>query len=392
MVLLKLAYKNLVRAGLRTWLNALALSFGLVAIIGLQGLYIGMGEQAARVAKDAEYGGGQYWHKLYDPYDPLTLQDAHGKIPQNISKLISEGKATPILIVQATAYPQGRTVPVLLKGIIPEQKILKFPTGVLKTEDVDGIPALIGERMAAELGVKEGDYLTVRWRDVNGTFDATDVKIVKIMSTTDQNIDNGQIWVPLKVLQRLTGMEEEATIIVVSPDLKNPPPAPGFEFKNLKFLLKTIEALVKVKTQGTFVIYIILLSIALISIFDSQVFSIFKRKKEIGTLMALGFTRLQVIILFTLEGALHAFFAVILSALYGAPLLIYAAKVGYALPKSATESFAIALGERLYPRYGAGLIIGTAILVFIVTTIVSYLPVRKIAKMKPTEALRGGIQ
>jgi len=64
MVLLKLAYKNLVRAGLRTWLNALALSFGLVAIIGLQGLYIGMGEQAASVAKDAEYGGGQYWHNF----------------------------------------------------------------------------------------------------------------------------------------------------------------------------------------------------------------------------------------------------------------------------------------------------------------------------------------
>ena len=39
--------------------------------------------------------------------------------------------------------------------------------------------------------------------------------------------------------------------------------------------------------------------------------------------------------------------------------------------------------------YTAGLVIATTLLVLIVTTIVSFLPTRKIAKLEPTDALRG---
>jgi len=49
----------------------------------------------------------------------------------------------------------------------------------------------------------------------------------------------------------------------------------------------------------------------------------------------------------------------------------------------------LALGEKLFPAYTVGLVIGTTILVLCVTTVVSYLPTRKIANLKPTDALRG---
>ena len=39
--------------------------------------------------------------------------------------------------------------------------------------------------------------------------------------------------------------------------------------------------------------------------------------------------------------------------------------------------------------FDAVLVFGTTALVFIVTTIVSYMPTRKIARLEPTEALRG---
>jgi ABC-type antimicrobial peptide transport system permease subunit len=46
----------------------------------------------------------------------------------------------------------------------------------------------------------------------------------------------------------------------------------------------------------------------------------------------------------------------------------------------------------MYPVYSAGLIVTTVFIVFMTTTVVSYLPSRKIAKMNPTEALRGKLQ
>src|SRR5574341_1347479 len=108
MLTLKLAWRNILGAGLRTWLNVVALSFSYVAIITLQGLYEGMNEQAEQASIDAFYGGGQYWQKSYDPYDPFTLVDAHAAIPAEIQNLINTGAATPILIRQGMVYPAGR--------------------------------------------------------------------------------------------------------------------------------------------------------------------------------------------------------------------------------------------------------------------------------------------
>ena len=107
-----------------------------------------------------------------------------------------------------------------------------------------------------------------------------------------------------------------------------------------------------------------------------------------GTMMALGFTRSKVIQLFTLEGAMHSVLAAIIAAIYGIPFLVWFSKTGWALPE-ATEDFGFALGEKLFPVYSVGLVLGTIVLVLMVTTIVSFLPTRKIAKLKPTDALRG---
>jgi ABC-type lipoprotein release transport system permease subunit len=91
-----------------------------------------------------------------------------------------------------------------------------------------------------------------------------------------------------------------------------------------------------------------------------------------------------------MEGAFHGLLAAVVAALYGIPLLAIVANIGVALP-AATDSFGFAIGERLFPVYSPVLIVGTTALVCIVTTIVSYLPTRKISHLKPTDALRGRI-
>ncbi|HZX10341.1 MAG TPA: FtsX-like permease family protein [Acidobacteriota bacterium] len=387
MTLFKLAFKNLMGAGIRTWLNVVVLSFSFVVIIWLQGLYEGMNIQSSTAVIDAEYAGGQYWHENYDPYDPLTLQDAHGVLPDKLKSMIEKKEATPILIIQGTAYPQGRMMTLLIKGINPDQNIISLPSHFLNKE-TDDIPAVIGTRMSESTGLRVGDSVTLRWRDANGTFDARDATIVQVMRTMVQSIDQGQIWVPLEKLRELSRMEEEATLVIVDKDTANPPQVSGWEFKSLDFLLQDIKQLVKTKTAGGSIFYIILLLLAMLAIFDTQVLSIFRRRKEIGTLMAMGFTRAKVIWLFTIEGAMHAVLAALVAALYGIPFLAWFAKTGFALPES-TDSFGFALGEKIFPAYSAGLVVGTTVLVLVITTIVSFLPTRKIAKLKPTDALRG---
>jgi ABC-type lipoprotein release transport system permease subunit len=346
-----------------------------------------MQEQAVQAQVDVEYGGGQFWQEQYDPYDPFSFQDAHDVLPPQLQDRIAEGAATPILIRQATIYPSGRLRTILLKGIDPDQTLLNIPSHFLSGES-DVTPALIGSRMAKSTGLELGDYITVRWRDKNGTFDAQDVEIVQIMNTSVQTVDNNQIWVPLIDLQEMTQMQDEATVVVVDQNFQNRESIEGWPFQSLDILLKDLLEMVRSKYIGGSIVYIVLLMLAILAIFDTQVLSIFKRRKEMGTLMSLGMTRFKVIELFTLEGAVHGVLAVLVAAVYGVPLLVYLATQGFPLPAS-SDSYGFAIGERLFPIYSAQLIFGTIVLVMIVTTIVSYLPTRKISKLKPTDALKG---
>ena len=389
MLTLKLAFRNILGAGLRTWLNVAALSFAFLAIVFMQGLYNGLNDQAERSSIDVLYGGGQYWQDVYDPYDPISLTDAHAAVPEALRPLIGSHDAAPILIRQATMYPQGRFRSVLLKGIDPAQKVLAIPSSSL-AEAVGTVPALIGGRMAKSAGLREGDNLTVEWRDIHGTFDAQEVRIARVMRTSVQEIDNDQVWIPLERLQTMAAMSGQATIIVVSTHVTQAQDVPGWRFRSQGFLLRDLHALVRTKTIQGAILYSVLMFLAMLAIFDTQVLSIFRRRKEMGTLMALGMTRRGVIALFTLEGAFHGLLAVIVSSVCGAPLLTYVARTGWDMP-GAIDSLGVAIGEKLFPVYSAGLILGTVVLALIVTTIVSYLPTRRIAKLRPTDALRGRV-
>ena len=124
MIAFRLAYRNLVGAGLRTWLNVVVLSLTFVVIILVQGIIEGWNRQARRDSIDWQIGGGQIWHESYDPYDLLTLVDSRAQPPQELTNQLGESPFTPILVAQASIYPGGRMRPAVLRGIEPDQEIL----------------------------------------------------------------------------------------------------------------------------------------------------------------------------------------------------------------------------------------------------------------------------
>jgi putative ABC transport system permease protein len=389
MIAPKLAYRNLMGAKLRTWLNIIVLSMAYVIIIWQQGFLDGWNRQALRDMIDWEIGGGQYWHQQYDPYDPFSIEESHATVPAALAAAPSGQAVAPILIAQATIYPQGRMQSCLLKGIEPGQRVLSLPTADLQT-DIPEIPVLIGTRMAKSANLNMGDLFTVRWRDANGTFDAAEAKVVRIMKTSVATVEMGQLWLPIKRLQKMMQMPGEATIIVTEQGGKEKGRMPGWVFRDLDFLSQDLADMIKMKKAGGYILYVVLLSLALLAIFDTQVLAIFRRSREIGTLIALGMTRGAVIRLFTFEGAMHGVLAAIFAAVYGIPLLSLQAVRGFAMPEAA-DSFGLAIAERIYPVYSAGLVVGTTLIVLIAVTIVSLMPTRRIANLNPTDAIKGKV-
>jgi putative ABC transport system permease protein len=379
----QLAYKNLVGAGLRTWLNVLVLSFSFVMIIFFNGMMDGWNQQAKTDTIAWEAGQGHLLNENYDPYDPFSLLDGHGEIPANAENL------APILIRQASIYPDGRMISLALKGIATDQQAVELPTPAL-AESEAALPAIIGKRMAQSTKLEVGDEVLLRWRDKNGTFDATNVTIVEIFDNTVGTTDAGQIWIDIEDLWDMTGLQGRATMFIAEAGYQ-PEPIEGWEFTSQEELLSDIDKIIASKKIGSSVMYLLLLTIALLAIFDTQVLSIFRRQKEIGTYVSLGMTRWQVVGLFTVEGAMYSIFAMLLGCLYGIPLFIYMATEGIAMPQ-ASQDMGVSLAEKIFPVYGIQLVIGTILLVVIAATLVSFLPARKIAKMDPVAALKGKLQ
>jgi ABC-type lipoprotein release transport system permease subunit len=380
----QLAFRNLVGAGLRTWLNVGILTFTFLVTLFYNGLLDGWNLQAKRDAINWEFGYGQFQHKDYDPYDPFSLQDAHGVFDiNNTSGLI------PLLMRPASIFPNGRMLSVTLKGLPKNQQLLKIPVGQLD-EQVGAIPVAIGKRMAKTAKLSLGDEISLRWRDKNGTFDAANVKVAAIFNTTINTVDQSQIWMRLEDLWRITGMKNEATIMIADQ------PMPDTSFKDWNYvnqekLLQNINDVIEVERASARIIYFILLAIALLAIFDTQVLSVFRRQKEIGTYIALGMTKNEVTGLFTLEGSMYSLFSMLLGTLIGVPLFGYLSQKGISFGEF-TADMDIGMGNRIYPSFSLSLLISSALIVIISATIVSFIPARKIVTMNPIDALKGKLQ
>lgn len=393
--LFKTAFRSLIGNGLKTWLNVFVLSISFVLIILLQGILKGWSNQAVDDTIKWEIAGGQYWQSKYDPFDPFTFDSSTIQIPMIFKKEIDNHEIEPILITQASIYPQGRMQGVLLKGIRPNQKLINLPTVLLNSKNVangseGAIPVILGAFMAKQTKLHLNDLVTLRWRDKNGTFEAADIQVVGIFKTSIPTVDNGILWIPLDRLQKMTLNDNCANLLIKSPEIKAKT-AQGWQFKSVEKLTESTMLLVKTKSIGTSFMYVIFLLLAMLAIFDTQTLSIFRRQREIGTLVALGMTKRQVVWHFTLEGTMNALLAFAFAAIWGAPIMYFMQVYGYSFNMDASE-IGVPMADTMYASITAELVLNTMIFILIVTAIVSYLPARKIAKMNPTDAIRGKVK
>ena len=391
-MLFKIAIKNLLGARLRTFLNVLVTAFSFFLILFISAMYNGMLEHAKQVTMDTEIAGGAYWHPEYDPLDPMTFEDAHSALPGDVQSLVDQKKAFPVLVSQASIYPGGRIMPAIMKGIPPGQNIVNMPTDALSGHDDIAIPVLIGKGMASDTKLNVGDSFTIRWLDTDRTYDADEGIVVHIMDTENFKLDMSHIWIPLKKAQTMLAMEGEGTYVTYEKGLPPVQDKGDWIPRDVKYLIRDMEALIEADEPNAAIMYIILLCFAAMGIFNAQVLSIFRRGREIGTLMALGMTRTRVVGLFTLEGGLNAFLAAIMTVILFGPLLWYFGNNGIWLGVDYSDgAMGIIVEKYLIPVYSVGLVVTTTIIVSIIVLIVSYLPSRRIARMKPTDALRGKV-
>lgn len=392
-MILKLAVRNIFGNGWRSLVNILILSIVLIGMVWMNGIYDGWERTARRQMQDWEFGAGHYEHTAFDKYDSFTWDKSFAEIPAELQSLVEEGKAVPILISAGVIYPQGRLTPITIKGIPHDQSILEIPTKYLRVEDSAGIilPAVIGAHMARSTHLNEGDILTMRWKDIHGAYNAYDILIAKIMATPVPTIDYSQVWVDFSQLNKAKALHSSATQIILKDNPASENIVKDFRYVSIDESMQGTDAMIDVKRMGGYVTFALLLFLAMIAIFDTQILAIFKRRREIGTLIALGMTKRQIVKLFTIEGCLYTLFAVLVSSILGMPLFIYFGISGYKIPQEMSNLSVAGTAEAIKGYYSPSMLLSTFILVLLATAIASWLPTYRIARMKATDALLGKV-
>ena len=381
-----IASKNFYRQGLRAFLNVLVTALSIIALIFMLSLLNGFQAQATRNLVSTDVGGGHYRVPGFDILTPTEWEDFTMGVPKALSALPDTDKAE-VLAQQGQLYPNRRLFPVQLRGIEMEQSLLSLPLDGLKlygNKPEEVIPVVVGVKMARKAHLQKGDNVVLKWRDKDGAVDARDVLIVDVGDIINPRVDDGVIWLRLDHLRAMTGRADEVSWVAVREFVG---PMDGTEFHGIELLMADLLALLRQDRINSKILWGILMVLVCTSVFNTQILNIFKRQKEIGTLMAMGMDPKRIVKIFTLEGVLAAIWALVLAILLGVPFFIWFQGIGFDVTHLSEASFPIR--ETIYPDYQPQEILVSVLIVLVLIIVSAWVPVKKIIRLDPTLALRG---
>jgi ABC-type lipoprotein release transport system permease subunit len=385
-MILRIAWKNFVGQGMRAFLNTLVTALTLVAVVFNISLYNGFQGQATRNMIRTDVAGGHYRMKEFDILTPTQWEDHTFTVPDQIRNAPSNEKAE-VLVLQGQIFPKRRLFPVQLRGIEIDQSLIDLPFDKLRElgpEVGENVAVVIGQKMADKAHLDVGDTVVMKWRDKYGVVDARDVYVADVVPIINPRIDEGLIWLRLDHLRQLTARPNEVSWVAVNGDRG---PIESLEFLSQNELMRDILNLIKQDRQYAKILWVILIFLAGIGVFNTQILNIFKRQKEIGTLMALGMTPRQVVTLFTLEGSLAALISVLFAVIFGTLIFSWFQSTG--LDISHLRDSNIPVNERILLEIKPLEVLWSTVSIVSIMILVSWFPVRKISRLDPTLALRG---
>lgn len=385
-MIFQIALKNFLRQGMRSFLNVLVTAFAMVAVVFNISLYNGFQDQAVRNMALTDVAGGHYRMPGFDILDPIEWEDQTFQTPVVLAGLPSSDKAE-VLVLQGQIFPNRRLFPVQLRGMEMQQTLLDLPLNKLEEWQApvdDVIPIIIGKQMAGKSHLHIGDGVVLRWRDRFGAVDALDARVVDVVPLINPRVDEGVVWMRLDHLRQITLRKGEVSWVAVKEFQGS---IANTEFQEPKILLKDILDLIEQDRRYAVIIWAILIFLAGISVFNTQFLNIFKRQREIGTLMAFGMPPGRVVGLFAMEGSLAAFSAVIVALVLGTIIFAWFQSVG--LDVSHLAESQIPIRENIFLKIKPFEVVFSMLIIVAIMILVAWAPVRKISRVDPTQALRG---
>ena len=292
------------------------------------------------------------------------------------------------------------SVPFLGRAIEPamEYGAAGFPKNLAGGRAVaasDRNEAMLGVGLAKALNVKIGDQLTVLSSTVDGALNGADVEIVGLTTTGVREMDERLLVVRLDTAQAILNTDRVSKLVVrlwktadtdaVGTDLsrtfaRGALPLEIATWPELAVFYHQVRALY----SGIFIFLgLIITLLVVVSSGNSMTMTIVERTREIGTLMAVGTTRLIVLGMFVVEGLGLGVLGAAIGVALGWTLAVGLTRARIAMPPPPTFTTGFPLVIDVVPALG----IGVFVLMVVTLLVASILPAARAARLRITEAL-----
>ncbi|MCU0697112.1 MAG: ABC transporter permease [Myxococcaceae bacterium] len=261
-------------------------------------------------------------------------------------------------------------------------------------EPADGTAVtLVGSELGESFKLSPGQMLTLQSTSPSGRANALDLTVKGLTTSTFPFENKRVVTLPLETAQQLVGLEGRVTEYVVAVDdlaaLDDTANAlratlgPDFEVHTWRELQPFVRDLINRQNFVLGAIAFVLFVIVLTGIVNTMLMSVFERVREIGTLLAVGVRRRQVMQMFLVEAAVIGAVGGLLGALVGrAALFAFAAK-GIVFKLSGVS------GANVLRPFATNGFTAMAVAVAVVGAIAAALwPAFRASRLNPVEALR----
>lgn len=263
----------------------------------------------------------------------------------------------------------------------------------LPENEIDAV--LVGRGLASSMHVRPGDYLTLMTTTATGSLNALDVRVAGIFMSGVKEYDDRAIKMPIAGAQQLLQTTKVERLLVFLHDTDQTQEVQSdlarlFIEKRWKLEMKEWSQLATFYHQvvllynGIFgFLGLIVFGIVVFSVANTIVMSIFERTREIGTLMAIGTTRVNIWQMFFLEGLLTGVLGGAIGLAAGAAIATLINHGNVMLPPPPGYTVGYRLQILLQPP-----VLVTAFVISVVTaTLSSILPAFKACRMRIVDAL-----
>jgi putative ABC transport system permease protein len=251
--------------------------------------------------------------------------------------------------------------------------------------------ALIGAGLAKSMHVKPGDYLTLMTTTVAGSLNAMDVRVAGIFMTGVKEYDDRAVKLPIAGAQQLLQTKKVERLLVflnntddtaaVHADLAKS--LRGVEFKEWSELASYYHQVVALYNGIFGFLGFIVFGIVIFSVANTILMSVFERTREIGTLMAIGTTRARLWRMFLAEGFSIGVIGCVLGLTAGVALAFVINHGNVMLPPPPGYT----VGYRLEIMMQPSVLIPAAVIAIVTATLSSIVPAFKASRMKIVDAL-----